>query len=94
MTSCVNDATKKWDNELHKKYKELMSILDSRRDLLRASQREQLLFVNKELEFSNKFFIDMEGTMWIPISAQTKLDITRNRVEELANFFSLLTIDR
>ena len=48
----------------------------------------------KEIEFSNQLYYDMQGTMWIPVAAQTKLDLTRKRTIELKNYIANLTIDK
>jgi len=47
-----------------------------------------------EIKFSHQFSQNMEGTMWIPIDAQTKLELIKKRTEELASYISLLKIDK
>ena len=36
----------------------------------------------------------MEGTMWIPVAAQTKLELTKQRALEIKDYITNLTIDK
>ncbi|MFD0976778.1 lysozyme inhibitor LprI family protein [Salinimicrobium gaetbulicola] len=95
MTDCVNTATEKWDAELNKAYKELLDLLMAeQKEKLKISQREWIEFRDKEIEFSNQLYYDLEGTMWIPVAAQTKLDLTKKRTIELESFISVLTLNK
>jgi len=95
MTECVITATESWDKELNKNYKILLGLLtDEQKEKLRESQRQWIKFRDNELEFSKSFYGQMNGTMWILIAAQTKLDLTRNRAKELMNYISTLTEDK
>ena len=95
MTDCVVRATKKWDEELNKNYLELLTLLTSeQKDKLKIAQRQWVEYRNKEIEFSNQLYNDMQGTMWIPVAAQTKLDLTRKRTIELESYIANLTINK
>lgn len=95
MTDCVGLATEKWDTELNKAYKELLNLLtDEQKEKLKIAQRKWIEYRDKEIEFSNQLYYDMQGTMWIPVAAQTKLDLTRKRTIELKNYIANLTIDK
>lgn len=95
MTDCVVRATGKWDEELNKNYQELLTLLTAEQtDKLKIAQRKWIEYRNKEIEFSNQLYYDMEGTMWIPVAAQTKLDLTRKRTIELESYIANLTIDK
>ena len=94
MTDCVIRATEKWDKELNKNYQELLKLLTvEQKEKLKISQIKWIEFRDKELEFSNQLYNDMGGTMWIPIAAETKLEITKKRALELSVYISNLTID-
>jgi uncharacterized protein YecT (DUF1311 family) len=94
MTDCVVQATEKWDLELNKNYQKLLNLLTAeQKEKLKITQREWVEYRDKEIEFSNQLYYDMQGTMWIPVAAQTKLDLTRKRTVELKNYIANLTID-
>ncbi|MCB0803072.1 MAG: DUF1311 domain-containing protein [Flavobacteriales bacterium] len=95
MTDCVVQATEKWDEELNKNYQELLTLLTAeQKDKLKIAQREWIEYQDKEIEFSNQLYYDMQGTMWIPVAAQTKLELTRKRTIELESYKANLTIDK
>jgi len=93
MIDCVNTATTKWDIELNKTYKKLLSLLTvEQKEKLKIAQRKWMEYRDKEIEFSIQLYSDMQGTMWIPVAAQTKLDLTRQRTIDLENYIANLTI--
>lgn len=95
MTDCVVRATKKWDEVLNKKYQELLHLLTSeQKEKLKIAQSQWIEYRNKELEFSNQIYSDMQGTMWIPVSAQTKLELTKQRALVIEGYIANLTIDK
>lgn len=95
MIDCVSTATQKWDTELNKAYIELVDLLTTeQKEKLKIAQREWIEYRDKEIEFSNQLYYYMQGTMWIPVSAQTKLDLTRKRTIELESYIANLTIDK
>jgi len=94
MTSCVLTATKQWDDELNKKYQELLPLLTKdQKKMMKNSQRQWINYRDSEMQFSNKLYTDMQGTMWIPISAETKLELTKQRTLELSGYITNLTFD-
>jgi uncharacterized protein YecT (DUF1311 family) len=94
MTDCVVRATEKWDVELNKSYQKLLTLLTAgQKEKLKIAQRNWVEYRVKEVEFSNQLYSDMQGTMWIPVAAQTKLDLTRKRTIELESYIANLTID-
>ncbi len=91
MTQCVVRAIEKWDKELNTKYQLLLNLLtDEQKVKLRNAQRQWLAFRDKEIEFSNQLYTDMQGTMWGIVAAQTKLELTRQRTLELTKYISNL----
>ncbi|WLD24047.1 lysozyme inhibitor LprI family protein [Flavobacterium dauae] len=93
MLDCINSATTKWDVELNKTYKKLLSLLTvEQKEKLKIAQRKWIEYRDKEIEFSIQTYSDMQGTMWIPVSAQTKMDLTRQRTIDLENYIVNLTI--
>lgn len=95
MTDCVSKATLEWETELIKKYRKLLDLLtEEQKEKLKIAQREWIQYRDKEIEFINQLYYDMQGTMWIPIAAQTKLSLTRKRTIELESYIANLTIDK
>lgn len=95
ITDCVVRAAEKWDEELNKKYQELLTLLTvEQTDKLKIAQRKWVEYRNKEIVFSNQLYYDMQGTMWIPVATQIKLDLTRKRTIELESYIANLTIDK
>lgn len=94
MTQCMFEATKKYEILLNLKYNQLISILkNEQRESLKIAQKEWLKFRDQELIFSNEFYNNMEGTIWIPVAAETNLNLTRQRVSELDKYISILIIE-
>lgn len=62
------------------------------KEKLRIAQRKWIECRDKEIEFSIQIYSGMQGTMWIPVSAQTKLDLIRQRTVDLESYIADLTI--
>jgi len=91
---CISRATVKWDKELNENYKELMLLLTAeQKNKLKTAQRQWIVYRDKEIEFSNKLYSDMEGTMWQPIAIEKKLKLTKDRAIELDDYIMNLKID-
>ena len=92
MISCEETARKEWDEELNKNYQLLMSILDSTaKGKLRTSQRQWIEFRDKELDFANQMFYEMEVTMWRVVAAGRRTEIIKQRALELRDYHKILT---
>jgi uncharacterized protein YecT (DUF1311 family) len=86
MCECTHRAYLMWDKKLNLVYKELMSKLNiEQKGKLLASQRQWILFKEKEIEFINSTYGSFDGTMWLPIRAENILQITRERALNLDN---------
>jgi len=95
MTQCVIKAADSWDIELNKNYKTLLGLLnEEQKEKLKVSQRQWIKYRDSELEFSRSFYNQMQGTMWIPIAARTRLDLTKQRAQELLGYISTLTMNK
>lgn len=87
MTECLNQAAQKWEIELNKVYQKLLGSLskDAKEKLITA-QRKWVEFRDREIQFSNQYYHDLGGTMWIPVKAEKILSLTKNRTLELENY--------
>jgi len=91
MTECVIKAADSWDKELNKNFKILLRLLTAeQKEKLKEAQRQWIKYRDNELDFSRSFYNQMQGTMWIPIAAQTRLNLTKQRAEELSDYISTL----
>ena len=91
MIKCTNLAIIEWDKELNNNYKLLMSILDPlEKEKLKSSQLKWIDFRDKELDFSNAVYNKLEGTMWLVVRANRKLELVKNRAIELKEYYDLL----
>lgn len=92
MADCVLKALDKWDSMLNKNYNELLQLLsDTQKEKLKTSQVIWLEFRDKEIDFSNQLYYDMQGTMWHTIATDRKLELTKNRALELSGYISNLS---
>jgi len=92
MTECIIKAADSWDKELNKNYKTLLGLLTEEQKVkLRESQKQWIKYRDTELDFSKSFYNQMQGTMWIPVAAQTRLNLTKQRAIELSNYITTLT---
>ncbi|MCT4648220.1 MAG: DUF1311 domain-containing protein [Carboxylicivirga sp.] len=92
MSKCIIKAADKWDKELNKQYKQLMSLLSNEAQTqLRDAQRQWIVFRDKEIELSHQIYTEMGGTMWIPVMYETRLNLTKQRTLELKQYVSNLT---
>jgi len=92
MVDCINSTTTKWDAELNKRYKKLLSLLTvEQKEKLKIAQRKWIEYRDKEIKFSIQIYSDMKGTMWILASAQTNLNLTRQRAIDFENYITDLT---
>ena len=95
MTECIVKAADSWDIELNKNYKILLGLLtEEQKEKLKESQRQWIKFRDSEMEFSHSVYNQLGGTMWIPIAARTRLDLTKQRAQELSDYISTLTMNQ
>mgnify|MGYP000892639646 FL=1 len=91
MLKCADEAYKKWDVELNKVYKELLGVLDTdSQKRLKESQRAWLKFRDDEFKLLESFYSKKEGTMFLPMHAFDKIDIIKNRVQELNGHLQII----
>ena len=94
MTDCFIQSTEKWESELNLNYQKLQKLLTNvQKEKLINAQKQWLVYRDKELEFSNQLYLGMQGTMWIPVAVESKLELTKQRSLEFSNYISNLTID-
>ena len=91
MANCTQTALEDWDKELNKYYKLTLTKLDAPKQIFfRESQRQWLIYQDKELKFLVEAFGKDDGTMWGLYILDRKLDITRKRATEFIDYFETL----
>jgi uncharacterized protein YecT (DUF1311 family) len=93
MLRCERIAAEDWDKELNRNYELLMATLKGdEKKLLKSSQLEWIAYRDKELGFSDKFYTDMEGTMWLVAAAGRRTNLIKQRALELKDYYDTLKL--
>jgi uncharacterized protein YecT (DUF1311 family) len=75
-------------------YKLHMNTLDTdEQEKLRDSQRQWLVYRDKEFEFIETMYRNMEGTMWKIVEADNRNNIVRQRALELTSYYDTLIFE-
>ncbi|HLT47945.1 MAG TPA: lysozyme inhibitor LprI family protein [Rubricoccaceae bacterium] len=87
MLRCLDAAYDDWDAELNRAYERVMAELEPEAaDVLRDAQRRWLAFRDAEFAALDAVYGRMEGTMWLPIHLDRKVDLVRRRAEALRDY--------
>ena len=91
MVDCIGKAYDKWDKELNRVYAELMKRLtQDARAKLKEAQVQWLKFRDAEFQMQSGIYSRLEGTMYIPMSADSRMQVVKNRALELKSYLDLL----
>lgn len=91
MVDCIGKAYDKWDKELNRVYAELMKRLSpDARAKLKEAQLQWLKFRDSEFKLQEGIYSKLEGTMYIPMSADSRMQVVKNRALELKSYLDLL----
>ena len=89
--SCTEQAYKKWDQELNKNYRTLMSKLKpAAKPLLKSVQLSWIRYRDNEFKLIDSIFDDIPGTMYIPMRIDEKMQIVKQRALALASHVDML----
>lgn len=92
MVECIEKAIKQWDDELNKNYKLLSGVLDKEGQAnLKKAQLEWIKFRDAEIKLISSVYSKKEGTMYIPMSCDSVMEITRKRALQLKAYYELIT---
>lgn len=95
MTNCAEAAYKEWDRELNKAYKQLINLLpESKKLALKESQRAWLKYRDLEFKSLEGIYGELDGTMYIPMSVESRTRVVRERALQLRNCIDLLSEGR
>ena len=91
---CIGDAYAAWDRELNDAYKALMGRLaQPQQEAFRKSQRQWLAWRDAEFATIDAVYGGLEGTMFLPMRVDERMQIVRERALALRGYQSLLTMD-
>ncbi len=91
MLDCYTRAEKEWDDELNRVYKALQAGLKPKaQDALKQAQRAWMAQRDKEFELITSINGQMEGTMWIPVMAEKRVEVVKARALALQAYLDLL----
>ena len=84
-------AQKRWDAEMNRAYKRLLSKLDSRRkSALITAQRAWISYRDAEFELINKLYMKKQGTIYRPMHDSDCMEVVRKRALQLDEYVTLL----
>ena len=88
---CISKAEDKWDKEMNRVYAELMKRLSpDARAKLKEAQVQWLKFRDSEFQLQGEIYSKLEGTMYIPMSADSQMQVVKKRALELKAYLDLL----
>lgn len=87
MIECESAALEAWKEEMHRHYLALMENLDTEpKELLKKSQESWEQYYRAEAEFSTRFYLDLDGTVWHIYIVSRQREIYRQRAMSLMEF--------
>ncbi|WP_028669099.1 lysozyme inhibitor LprI family protein [Runella zeae] len=90
MIGCLDEAYKKWDAELNKNYKALnLQLNATQKAALLASQRKWIEYRDLEFKTQAAIYQAMEGTMYLPMAVNDRLEIVKKRALTLKSYLEL-----
>jgi uncharacterized protein YecT (DUF1311 family) len=91
-TQCIYDAIKEYDRLLNFYYQAVKNLLsDEGKISLKNAQRKWLEMRDLEFEFIDQlYFVELGGTMYMPVANNLKKEFIKRRVIELKNYYHTL----
>ena len=91
MVRCTDVSYKKWDQELNKNYRSLMSKLKpADKQLLKSAQLSWIAYRDNEFKLIDSIYDKIQGTMYIPMRTDEKMQIVKQRALALASHIDML----
>jgi uncharacterized protein YecT (DUF1311 family) len=91
MVRCTDVAYKKWDQELNKNYRTLMARLKpAGKQLLKSAQLSWIAYRDSEFKLIDSIYDSIQGTMYIPMRIDEKMQIVKQRALALAGHLDML----
>jgi len=91
---CLAQALQDWDAALNKNYQHLkMRLSPAHFKQLKESQRTWIAFRDKEYAFIESQYEGIEGSMYPNMILRQKIEITKSRTLELADYIEKLEVN-
>lgn len=91
MVRCTDVAYKKWDQELNKNYQTLTRKLKpADKQLLKSAQLSWIAYRDNEFKLIDSIYDKIQGTMYIPMRIDEKMQIVKQRALALASHIDML----
>ena len=91
LVECAEAAYKKWDLELNKNYQALMRRLKpAGKQLLKSSQLSWITHRNNEFKLIDSLYDELQGTMYIPMRYDEKMQVVKRRAMALSDHLDIL----
>ena len=91
MVQCTDTAYAAWDKELNKNYGTLMKALKpSQKEALRLAQLEWIKSRDLDFKLIDSIYDTMQGTMYIPMRIDSRMEVVKKRALELKGFLDLV----
>jgi uncharacterized protein YecT (DUF1311 family) len=92
MVECTDKAYAAWDKELNQNYGELMRRLrSSPKETLRLAQLEWIKYRDLDFKLIDSVYDTMQGTMYIPMRIDARMEVVKKRALELKGYLDLIT---
>jgi uncharacterized protein YecT (DUF1311 family) len=92
MVECTDKAYVAWDKELNKNYGELMRTLKpGQKEALRTAQLEWIKYRDLDFKLIDSIYDKMEGTMYISMRIDSRMEVVKKRALQLKGFLELIT---
>jgi len=94
MLSCLEEGYRRWDAELNRVYKELMSRLAPKEQgTLKESQIAWLKQRDETFKLLQIIYAKKDGTMFLTMKAADRVDIVQKRALELSSYLDVLIME-
>ena len=91
MVQCTDKAYAAWDKELNKNYGELMRTRKpAQKEALRLAQLEWIKYRDLDFKLIDSLYDTMQGTMYIPMRIDARMEVVKKRALELKGFLDLV----
>ena len=91
MNQCLGQAYDAWDKELNRVYNELARKLQpDARAALKTAQLDWLKFRDEEFKLIASIYQSFEGTMYIPMQSNSRVQVVKSRTLALTSYLELI----
>jgi uncharacterized protein YecT (DUF1311 family) len=91
MLDCTEKAYKRWDAELNRVYADLLTALPAAKAAnLKKAQRDWIVYRDSEFKAIGGIYDGLEGTIFVPAQAYSRLRVVRERTLLLTHYLELL----